>query len=116
MNQTQPIKTARAQPEITKERLFEEFNAVVAETEQLLTSVASAGSGKAGALRASVKQSLAAARDRIAKIRDEAQRQAIGAARATDEYVQESPWRAVGIAAALGASAGLVAGLLIARR
>ncbi len=116
MNQAQTIKSARAQPEVTKEKLFEEFNAVVAETEQLLTSVATAGSGKAGALWASVEQSLAAAGDRIVKIRNEAQRQAIGAARATDVYVQESPWRAVGIAAALGAGAGLVAGLLIARR
>jgi ElaB/YqjD/DUF883 family membrane-anchored ribosome-binding protein len=116
MIQAQPIKTAQARPDNTKERLYAEFNAVVAETEQLLASVASAGSGKAGALRANIEQSLAAAGDRIAKIRDEAERRAIGAAHAADDYVQDGPWRAVGIAAALGASLGLVAGLLIARR
>ena len=34
------------------------------------------------------------------------------AARATDEYVHENPWKAVGIAAGVG----LVVGLLIGRR
>ena len=34
------------------------------------------------------------------------------AARATDEYVHENPWRAVGI----GAGVGLIIGLLIGRR
>lgn len=116
MNQAQTLKTKQAQSEVTKERLFEEFNAVVAETERLLSSVASAGSGKAGALRESVEQSLAAAGDRIAKIRDEARRQASEAARTTDEYVHANPWQAIGIVATVAASAGFVAGLLIARR
>ena len=71
----------------TKEKLYDEFNTVVAETEQLLKTVATAGSDKAGA-----------------------------AARATDEYVQGNPWRAVGIVAAAGTLAGLLVGLLIARR
>jgi hypothetical protein len=42
---------------VTKEQLIEEFNAVVAETEQLLKSVAKAGGQNAGALSASVEQS-----------------------------------------------------------
>jgi ElaB/YqjD/DUF883 family membrane-anchored ribosome-binding protein len=40
--------------EATKDQLIEQFNVVVAETEQLLKSVADAGGEKAGALRASV--------------------------------------------------------------
>jgi ElaB/YqjD/DUF883 family membrane-anchored ribosome-binding protein len=103
-------------PDVTKERLYEEFNTVVAETEQLLKSIASAGSGKAGALKASVEQSLAAASDRLAKIREEALSQASSVVRATDEYVHDNPWQAIGIAAALAATTGLAAGLLIARR
>jgi ElaB/YqjD/DUF883 family membrane-anchored ribosome-binding protein len=102
--------------EVTKERLYDEFNAVVGETEQLLKSVAAAGSDKAGVFKASVEKSLAAAADRVTQIRMEAMGQATAAARATDDYVQESPWRAVGIAASVAALAGLVAGLLIARR
>lgn len=100
----------------TKEKLFGEFNAVVAETEQLLKSVAGVGADKAGALKASIEQGLAAASERVAQIRAEALGQASAAAKATDEYVQADPWRAVGIVAALAAAAGLVAGMLIARR
>jgi ElaB/YqjD/DUF883 family membrane-anchored ribosome-binding protein len=103
-------------PEVTKEKLLEEFNAVLTETEQLLTSVANAGTGKAGALKASVEESLASAGERLARIRDASREQAQAAAHATDAYVQESPWRAVGIAAALAAVAGLVAGMLLSRR
>jgi ElaB/YqjD/DUF883 family membrane-anchored ribosome-binding protein len=102
--------------DVTKEKLLQEFNAVIAETEQLLKSVAGAGSLKAGALKTSVEQGLAAAGDRLAKIREESLGQATAAARATDEYVQGNPWRAVGLAAALAGITGLVAGLLIARR
>src|ERR1700730_13784342 len=94
-------------PDVTKERLYEEFNPVVAETEQLLKSIASAGSGKAGALKASVEQSLAAASDRLSKIREEALSQATSMVRATDEYVHDNPWQAIGIAAALAATTGL---------
>jgi len=102
--------------EATNETLYQEFNTVVAETEQLLKSVATAGGDKAGALKANVEQALAAAADRLEQIRLQALGQANAAARATDEYVRDKPWRAVGIVAALSASVGLLAGLLIARR
>ena len=101
---------------VTNEALYQEFNTVVAETEQLLKSVATAGGEKAGELKAGVEQSLAAAGERLEQIRLEALRQANVATRATDEYVRENPWRAIGIVAAVSATAGIVAGLLIARR
>jgi ElaB/YqjD/DUF883 family membrane-anchored ribosome-binding protein len=103
-------------PVATKEKLFEEFNAVVAETETLLKSVATAGSDQAGALKASVAKGLADAGARLARIRDESVGQAGAAVHATDDYAHANPWHAVGIAAALAGAAGLVAGLLIARR
>ena len=103
-------------PEVTKERLLDEFNAVLAETEQLLASVASAGSDKAGTIKASVEQGLADAGVRLAKIREASMAQASAAADAADAYVQESPWRAVGIAAALAGAFGIIAGVLISRR
>jgi ElaB/YqjD/DUF883 family membrane-anchored ribosome-binding protein len=101
---------------VTKERLFDEFNTVIAETEQLLKSLASAGNGKVDDLKAGVGQRLADAGDRLAKIREEALSQASAVARDTDEYVQANPWRSIGIVAAASALAGLVAGLLISRR
>jgi ElaB/YqjD/DUF883 family membrane-anchored ribosome-binding protein len=102
--------------EATKEKLLNEFNTVLAETEQLLASVASAGSDKAGTLKASVEQGLADAGARLARIREASMDQATVAAQATDAYVQASPWRAVGIAAALAGAFGIVAGVLISRR
>ncbi|MEO7743543.1 MAG: DUF883 family protein [Usitatibacter sp.] len=103
-------------PEATKERLLGEFDAVVDQTEQLLKSVATAGGDHAGALRANVEQSFAAATERLATMRDDALGRANDAATATDEYVQGNPWQAVGIAAAIAAGVGLVVGLLMARR
>ncbi|HUL95231.1 MAG TPA: DUF883 family protein [Usitatibacter sp.] len=103
-------------PDVTKERLYEEFNSVVAETEKLLKTLAGAGSDKAGAMQASVAQGLADASERLARIREEALGQANAAARATDEYVHGSPWQAVGIVAALAGLTGLAVGYFIGRR
>jgi ElaB/YqjD/DUF883 family membrane-anchored ribosome-binding protein len=100
----------------TKEKLFQEFTSVISETEQLIKSVAGAGTDKAGAIKANVQQGLADAGERLARIREDASTQAAAAARAADEYVRDNPWRSVGIVAASAALAGLVAGMLIARR
>jgi ElaB/YqjD/DUF883 family membrane-anchored ribosome-binding protein len=107
---------SRAQSEVTKEQLSEEFHTVVTETQQLLASLAGAGNEKADALKASLAESLADAGERLAKIRDQAVSGACASARATDDYVKAQPWRAIGIAAGVAALAGLVAGLVIARR
>lgn len=101
---------------VTKEKLFDEFNTVITETEQLLKSVATAGGDKAGALKADVERSLAAAGARLEEIRLQALGQARQAVRATDDYVQENPWQSIGMAAAVAGVTGLLAGLLIARR
>jgi len=102
--------------EITKDKLYEEFDAVVTETEQLLKSIAGASGDKAVALRASVEQGLAAAGDRLAKIREASVNKAGAAAHATDEYVHDNPWRSMAVVAGVGALAGLAVGLMIARR
>jgi ElaB/YqjD/DUF883 family membrane-anchored ribosome-binding protein len=102
--------------EVTKEKLFDEFNAVIVETEALLKSVANAGGTASGVFKQGVEQRLAEAGQRLARIRDESLSQANAAARATDAYVQADPWRAIGLVAAAATFAGLVAGLLIARR
>jgi ElaB/YqjD/DUF883 family membrane-anchored ribosome-binding protein len=104
------------QPTIPTERLLTEFESVVAETEHLIRSISDATSDKAGGMRASVEAGLAATRERLGKIRTQVVDQATGAARATDDYVQENPWQVIGAAAAIGVLAGLAAGILLARR
>lgn len=102
--------------EATKDKLIEEFNTVVSETEQLLKSVANASGEKAGALRASVEQSLATAKERLRNLQHAATERTQAAARATDEYVHQNPWQAIGIAAGVGAGIGVALGLLLSRR
>ena len=102
--------------EVTKDQLVKEFNTVVAETEQLLKSVANAGGDKAGALRANVEQSLASGKDSLRNLQQSSTEKTRAAAQATDKYVHESPWQAIGIAAGLSAVIGVVIGLLLNRR
>jgi ElaB/YqjD/DUF883 family membrane-anchored ribosome-binding protein len=102
--------------EPTKEKLFREFDTVVAETEQLIRTAAGAGSEKAGALKASLEQEFSAASERLVRIRDDAVAQCSAMAKTTDAYVQGNPWRSVGIVATFAVAAGLIAGLIISRR
>jgi len=99
-----------------RDQLYQDFNTVVTETEQLLKNVAATGGTKVGALRDGMAESLTAAGERLDKLRLDALAQAKAAATATDDYVRDNPWRAIGIASAVSALTGLVAGLLIARR
>jgi ElaB/YqjD/DUF883 family membrane-anchored ribosome-binding protein len=100
----------------TKGKLMQEFDTVVAETEQLIKTAAGAGSEKAGALRASVEDQFSAATERLARLRDDAMTQATAVAKSTDAYVLGNPWRSVGIVATFAVAAGLIAGMIVSRR
>jgi ElaB/YqjD/DUF883 family membrane-anchored ribosome-binding protein len=101
---------------VTKAKLIEQFDTVVADTEKLLKSVASAGGEQAGALRASAQQSLDKAKEGLLALQQGASDSTKAAAQAADEYVHRHPWRAVGVAAGLTAVVGLAIGLLLNRR
>ena len=102
--------------DVTKDKLYEDFNAVIADSEQLLKSLAASGGEKAVALRGSVEKNLKVARERLLDLEKAAEEKARATARATDEYVHGHPWQSVGIAAAIGAVLGFVIGLLLNRR
>ena len=91
-------------------------NAVIADTEKLLKALAASGVDKGNALRDSAEQSLAAARERLGELQDEAYERSRAAVRATDDYVRDNPWQAIGIAAGVALLAGLVIGLATNRR
>ena len=95
------VHAARAQ-------LVEDFNKVVGDTEALLRAMASVPGEKTAALRASVEANLSAAKQRVRDIQGIAVEKTTAAARATDEYVHDNAWAAIGIAAALGLIVGLV--------
>ena len=98
--------------EVTKEQLITDFKVVVADAEALLKATASQGGEKMAEVRAKAEASLRVAKDKMAEAQAALLAKTKEAARATDVYVHENPWRAVGVAAGVG----LVIGLLIGRR
>ena len=100
----------------SKEKIVEDFNAVVSEAEQLLRTVASLGVDKSGAVREDLDKALASARGKLAEIRERSVAQACAAADMTDDYVKENPYQALGVVAVVAGLAGLVCGLALARR
>ena len=97
---------------ISREKLVDDFSAVLSEAEDLLKRAANETGDRAKDLRSQVEAKLLSAKLRLQEIEGEAVDRARVAARFTDEYVHDNPWQAIGIAAAVG----FVAGLLMNRR
>ncbi len=98
--------------EISREKLVSDIMLVIGDAEELLSATASQAGERITAARARVQDSLKTAKKRLAEAGGAAADRAKVAAQATDEFVHEHPWQAVGI----GAAVGLVLGMLISRR
>ena len=101
-----------AEATVTKDKLVQDFKIVVADAEELLRATASTAGEKVAAARERVQDSLHQVKVKLAEAEDVIVQKGKQAVRVTDEYVQENPWRAVGV----GVAIGLVIGLLIGRR
>jgi ElaB/YqjD/DUF883 family membrane-anchored ribosome-binding protein len=97
---------------VTKEQLIRDFKVVIADAEALIKATANQGGEAVANLRVKAEESVAVAKEKLAEAQDALVEKGRIAAKATDEYVHEKPWHAVGIAAGVG----LVIGLLIGRR
>lgn len=97
--------------EVSKEKLMQDLRVVVADAEELLRATAGQAGEKVSAARERIQENLAAAKERLAAAQQQVVAKTKAAAKATDEYVHENPWKAVGIAA----GAGLIIGMLISR-
>ena len=104
-------KSAGMEGEVSKEKLMQDLRVVVADAEELLRATAGQAGEKVSAMRERIQENLAAARERLAAAQESVVAKTKQAAKATDEYVHENPWKAVGIAAGVG----LVVGMLISR-
>ncbi len=91
-----------------RERLVDDLADVLGEAEEMLTRAATETGDKARDLRSQVETKLLRAKLRLQEIEGEAVDHAKAAARATDDYVHDHPWQAVGIAAAVGVAIGLL--------
>ncbi|HSD00027.1 MAG TPA: DUF883 family protein [Casimicrobiaceae bacterium] len=97
---------------LSRESLLDDFSAMLTEAEELLRRAGNETGERAKDLRAQVEAKLLAAKLRLQELEGEAMDTARVAARATDDYVHENPWAAIGAAAA----AGFLIGLLMNRR
>jgi ElaB/YqjD/DUF883 family membrane-anchored ribosome-binding protein len=96
----------------SKDKLMEDLQMVVADAEALMLATANQAGEGAVAARARIQKSLQVVKERMNDAQDAVVERTKEAAKVTDEYVHDNPWKAIGITAALG----LIAGMLIARR
>ena len=97
--------------EVSKEKLMQDLRIVVSDAEELLRATASQAGEKVSEARERIQENLAVAKEHLAAVQQRVAEKTRQAARVTDDYVHENPWRAGGIAA----GAGLIVGLLISR-
>jgi len=96
--------------ESARDKLVDEFSSVLAEAEEMLKRAANETGDKARDLRSQIETKLLRAKLSLQELEGQAVDQAKAAARATDDYVHDNPWQAIGIAAAVGILIGLLAG------
>lgn len=98
--------------DVSKEKLIADFKVVVADAEELLKATAAQTGDKAAEVRARISDSLHRAKIRLEEAEEAVMERTKAVARATDNYVHQHPWQAVGIAAGVG----FLLGLLVGRR
>jgi len=98
--------------QVARDRLIEDFKAVMHDAEELLKATASQTGDKIGAVRARTEETLREARRKLSEMESNIVDRAKSAAKATDHLVHENPWQSVAIATAVG----LMLGMLISRR
>lgn len=94
------------------DELLAEFQALVADTEKLLQTSSTLAGEEAEHLRDQLRSGLQRARERIDTVQQNVREQGKAAVDATEDYLGEHPWQAVGVAAGVG----FLLGLLVGRR
>ena len=113
MGMTEWVTAREAEAEqIIKGKLMKDLRAVVAGAEELLKATADQTGERIAAARGKAEESLKAAKVRLDEQEAAVMRKTKAAAKATENYVRDNPWKAMGI----DAVAGLVLGILAQRR
>ena len=95
-----------------RDQLMSDLKSVIADAEAWLRHGSQLTGEELKAAKEKFERTLVNAKDDLIRLEEAAVEKAKVAARATDEYVKENPWKAVG----LGAARGVVVGMLIARK
>jgi ElaB/YqjD/DUF883 family membrane-anchored ribosome-binding protein len=97
---------------VSREKLVQDLKLVIADAEDLLRATASQAGEKVVAAREKFEDSVRRTKVKLADVEEVVLDKGKQAARVTDEFVRDNPWKAVGIAAGVG----LIIGMLISRR
>src|ERR1700722_20764487 len=90
----------------------DEIKNLIADVEDLVARLADLNDADIASLRTKVMSTVGIAKETLAGSADTVKRSAQRAFSSADDYVRDSPWVAIGLAAVVGA----VAGILVARR
>jgi ElaB/YqjD/DUF883 family membrane-anchored ribosome-binding protein len=96
----------------TREQLMSDLKTVIQDAEAWLRNGGQLTGDELKAAKAKFEQTLLVAKESLGDYQHTVVEKTREAAKATDEYVNENPWKSVG----LGAAVGVVIGMLIARR
>jgi ElaB/YqjD/DUF883 family membrane-anchored ribosome-binding protein len=94
--------------EVTREKLVSDFKVVIGDAEELLKATAGQVGERAGEARERFEKTVKNWKKNIIEAEEIVIDKTKEAAKATDSYVRDNPWKAVGVAAAVGFLAGLV--------
>ena len=94
------------------DRLMDEFAGILSDAQDMLQRANTETGDRARDMRSQVDAKLLRGKLRLQELQGEAAQRAREAARATDDYVPENPWPALGVAVV----GGFVIGLLMNRR
>ena len=87
---------------VSKDKLVTDMKIVIADAEEILRATANQAGEKVGELRERIQERLRDAKVRLQDAEAALVDKTKAAARATDDFVHENPWQAVGVAAAIG--------------
>jgi ElaB/YqjD/DUF883 family membrane-anchored ribosome-binding protein len=86
-----------------------EIKNLIADVEDLMARIADLKDADVVRVRGKVQRAIDATKQSVADGADNIRQQAQNAASTADDYVRDSPWQAVGIAALVGAVVGILA-------
>lgn len=98
--------------DVNRDKLVADMRVVIADAEELLRATAGQAGEKVAAARTKIQDSVTTAKAKLEQLSEASAEKAKAAAHATDTYVHDHPWHAIGVAALVG----LVLGTLISRR
>jgi ElaB/YqjD/DUF883 family membrane-anchored ribosome-binding protein len=101
------MSTENSYASSTREKLVEDLKVLSKDVQELVKATASVVGEKAADARVRVEESLKVAQDKLSDARETAVAKGQEAFSATDGYVRDNPWNAVGIAAGIGFILGI---------